>query len=111
MHSLDDEDEDDDDRHHVTLNLSPDLLLKLRRDIAETLSLTIEYLRDRYDNAITGVAGLHPSARPSPDTVAPTGSVLSLPWDSTAPEHRVTQDPLTLAELRTLSLWLRDDDN
>lgn len=96
--------------------LNPDLLLQLRVDIAETISLTIEHLRDRYDASIAGAAGLHPSARPSPTTAfssstkaAPIGAPLAISWDSATTS--MPHDPLTLSELRALALWLREDDN
>ena len=83
-----------------------DLLLKLRTNISETLSLTIEHLRDRYDSSIAGAAGLHPSARAPTD---PSSSMpLPLAWDSSTATFT---DPLTLSQLRTLSLWLRDEEN
>lgn len=79
-------------------------LLKLRTNISETMSLTIEHLRDRYDSSIAGAAGLHPSARASIDQSSP----LSIAWDTST---GMFTDPLTLSQLRTLSLWLRDEEN
>ncbi|KAL9614316.1 MAG: hypothetical protein Q9167_001199 [Letrouitia subvulpina] len=86
----------------------PDILLRLRVDISEALSLTIEYLRDRYDASVAGAAGLHPSARSHLD---PSSSSTPLPitWESA--KGRMDTDPLTLAQTRTLALWLREDDN
>lgn len=95
--------------------LTPDLLLQLRVDIAETISLTTEHLRDRYDASTAGAAGLHPSARPSPATTsssaksAPTGTPLAISWDSATTS--MPHDHLTLSQLRALALWLREDDN
>ncbi|KAH8781276.1 Neurochondrin-domain-containing protein [Diaporthe sp. PMI_573] len=90
------------------LMMSPDFLFKLRQSIAETLSLAIEYLRDRWDGAEAGAMGLHPDARPG---VANTsrGSHFTLSWDSKI--DRANQDPLILAAVRTLALWLREDEN
>lgn len=94
--------------------LAPDLLLQLRVDIAETISLTTEHLRDRYDASTAGAPGLHPSARPSPATTsssagtAPTGTPLAISWDSATTS--MPHDPLTLSQLRALALWLREDD-
>ena len=79
-----------------------DLLLKLRTNISETLSLTIEHLRDRYDSSTAGAAGLHPSARTSASTPLP------IAWDTSS---GMFNDALTLSQLRTLSLWLRDEEN
>lgn len=83
-----------------------DLLLKIRTNISETLSLTIEHLRDRYDSSIGGAAGLHPSARAP--TNPPSSTPLSIAWDNST---GIFTDPLTLSQLRTLSLWLRDEEN
>lgn len=81
-----------------------DLLLKLRTNISETMSLTVEYLRDRYDSSTAGAAGLHPAARSSIDRSSP----LAIAWDTS---NGMFADPLTLSQLRTLSLWLRDEEN
>jgi hypothetical protein len=83
--------------------MSPDLLLKLRRDLSETFSLTLEFYRDRWDAVISGASGLDPSARTDPKAPA------MLTWDNPliAPE----QDPIILSGLRALSLWIREDDN
>lgn len=83
--------------------LPPDLLLKLRRDFSETFSLTLEFFRDRWEATVTGASGLDPSARLDPN--AP----LTLTWDN--PSLSPAGDPIVLAGLRALSLWLREDDN
>jgi hypothetical protein len=92
----------------ITLNMPPDLLLKLRKDIAETISLTIEYLRDRWDAAIAGTSGLHPSARVGTSATS-EGTRLTLAWDSM--ENNVGEDPLILSSIRTMAIWLREDEN
>lgn len=81
-----------------------DLLLKLRTNISEAMSLTIEHLRDRYDSSTAGAAGLHPAARSTIDRSSP----LPIAWDTS---NGMFADPLTLSQLRTLSLWLRDEEN
>ena len=86
-----------------TTLISPDLLLKLRRDLSETFSLTLEYLRDRWDAVTTGARGLDPSARVDPK--APP----MLTWDN--PTIPPEEDPILLAGLRAVSLWLREDEN
>ncbi|KAK1751565.1 e9b59b6a-f39c-4d2a-9b94-75afe2ab05bc [Echria macrotheca] len=83
--------------------LSPSHLLKLRTLISETLSVTIEFLRDRYDASTAGALGLHPSAR--------TSDHISLTWDSADAATTLANDPLTLAAVRSLAIWLREDDN
>lgn len=115
VQALDSEEDDDDDfptskkdTFSQPVLFPPDVLLRLRADISETLSLTIEYLRDRYDASVAGAAGLHPSARSHLD---PSSSSTPLPitWESA--RGGMDTDPLTLAQTRTLALWLREDDN
>ncbi|KAL1855828.1 hypothetical protein Daus18300_010902 [Diaporthe australafricana] len=91
-----------------SLMMAPDLLLKLRQSIAETLSLAIEYLRDRWDAAEAGAMVLHPDARPGAANTS-RGSHFTLAWDSKI--DSASQDPLILAAVRTLAIWLREDDN
>lgn len=92
------------------LLMPPDLLLKLRKSIAETLSVTIEHLRDRYDAATAGALGLHPDAiaNLSAGGVNPAARP-ALAWDGAA--ARVGEDSLVLAAVRALAIWLREDDN
>ena len=89
--------------------LEPDLLLKLRRQFAELSSLTMELLRDRWDAAVSGVAGLHPEARPGPGKCQSGHTPLSLTWDSS--DGGVPLDPMILAAVQYLALWLREDEN
>ncbi|TAQ90899.1 hypothetical protein B7494_g745 [Chlorociboria aeruginascens] len=98
----------DDESSSTSFSMPPDLLLKLRKDIAETMSLTIEYLRDRWDASIAGAPGLHPSARAGAATTS-EGSRLTLTWDSM--KNNVDADPLVLAGIRALSIWVREDEN
>lgn len=102
---LDDEEADD---ALSSIIMAPDLLLKLRTSISETMSLAIEYLRDRWDASVAGAMGLHPEARTG---TAKTSSGLhyTLAWDSKT--HMADQDPLVLAAIRALAIWLREDDN
>ncbi|KAK0646304.1 Neurochondrin-domain-containing protein [Cercophora newfieldiana] len=83
--------------------LSPDHLLKLRRSLSETMSVAVEFLRDRYDASIAGALGLHPDAR--------TADLTSLTWDSKDSTTTVHSDPLILAAIQALAIWLREDDN
>jgi hypothetical protein len=98
----------DDDMPIPSFSMPPDLLLKLRKDIAETMSLTIEYLRERWDASIAGASGLHPSARAGTAATS-EGSRLTLTWETM--ENSVTTDPLVLAGIRALSIWIREDEN
>jgi len=91
-----------------TLAIPPDLLLKLRKDIAETMSLTIEYLRDRWDASVAGALGLHPEARTGTSATS-EGTRLTLTWESMKDD--IPHDPLVLASIRTLAIWLREDEN
>lgn len=98
----------DDETSLSKFSMPPDLLLKLRKDVSETLSLTIEYLRDRWDGSVAGASGLHPEARTG--TAATTeGARLTLTWESM--KDNVTEDPLILAAVRALAIWIREDEN
>ncbi|KAK6586421.1 hypothetical protein PZA11_001478 [Diplocarpon coronariae] len=101
VRSLDDEDESG-------FSVSPDLLLKIRKDIAETMSLTIEYLRDRWDASVAGASGLHPSARTGAAATS-EGTRLTLTWESMKDD--VNADSLILASIRALAIWIREDEN
>lgn len=83
--------------------LSPEQFLRIRKDFAETLSMTLEFFRDRWDATVSGAGGLDPNARNDPN--AP----LALTWDN--PSVSPVGDPIILAGLRALSLWLREDEN
>ncbi|KAG8161674.1 hypothetical protein KVR01_008661 [Diaporthe batatas] len=100
--------EDESPENSISLMMAPNFLFKLRQSIAETLSLAIEYLRDRWDGAEAGAMGLHPDARPGAANTS-RGSHFTLSWDSKI--DRANQDPLILAAIRTLALWLREDEN
>lgn len=100
LRSLDDE--------NAPLIMNPDLLLKLRKSISETISITIEYLRDRWDASVAGAMGLHPEAR-SGTVHASTGSRLTLAWDSA--EDNAGDDPLIIAGVRAMAIWIREDES
>ena len=108
VQSLDNMDSDDDDEGtgpSFTAPMPIDLLMKLRSNVSEVVSLTIEHLRDRYDSSTAGAAGLHHSAR-TPNKGSP--NPLPIAWDTS---NGIFKDPLTLSQLRALSLWLRDEEN
>ena len=88
---------EDDSNSNLPL-FTPDLLLQLRTDISQTISLTIEYLRDRYDASIGGAPGLHPSARAPP---------LTITWHTTT---GLPDDLFTTSQIRTMAIWIREDD-
>ncbi len=97
------------DHPDFQLRLDPDLFLKLRNYFAETSSLTIEFLRDRWDAATSGTAGLHPDVRPAPGKPPSTNAPLSLTWDTK--DGGLVTNPIILAAVRYLALWLREDEN
>ena len=86
--------------------LPADLIPRLRVNISETMSLTIEHLRDRFDSSTAGAVGLHPSARSTSEES--TSDPLPITRETST---GIYEDPLTLSQLRTLSLWLREDEN
>ncbi|KAK1780317.1 Neurochondrin-domain-containing protein [Copromyces sp. CBS 386.78] len=99
-------DSDDDD----TPVIDPEFLLKLRTSLSETFSLTLEFLRDRFDASVAGAMGLDPSARSAAAHDSQSGaSRLTLAWESMS--DKVDEDPLILAAMRALAIWLREDDN
>ena len=89
------------DRDEVVMSADP--LLKLRKSLSETFSLTLGFFRDRWDAVITGASGLDPSARTDPK--APR----MLTWDN--PTIPPEGDPIVLSGLRALAVWVREDDN
>ncbi|UNI21514.1 hypothetical protein JDV02_007497 [Purpureocillium takamizusanense] len=91
-----------------TFVMSPDSLLKLRKGISETMSVAIEYLRDRWDASIAGAMCLHPDARAGTAATS-TGTHYTLTWDSLA--DTADGDPFILSAVRALALWLREDEN
>ncbi|KAF4983872.1 hypothetical protein FZEAL_813 [Fusarium zealandicum] len=91
-----------------TFIMTPENLLKLRKGFSETMSLTIEYLRDRWDASVAGAMGLHPDARISKAETA-TGTHHTLTWDSI--KDNADEDLFILSAVRALALWLREDDS
>ena len=87
-------------QNEIKLLLAPDILLELRKDVSETISLTIEHLRDRYDASIGGALGLHPEAK---------STVPAITWDSSTTS--ITKDLLPVSQVGTLALWLGADEN
>ncbi|KAI8958796.1 DUF1941-domain-containing protein [Daldinia sp. FL1419] len=89
------------------LKMPPDLVLKLSSSIAETLSVTMEYLRDRWDASVAGARGLHPEARIG-NAHTNSGSHKTLAWD--AKDESAATDAFILSAIRAIALWVRDDD-
>ena len=87
-----------------SLPMLPDLLLKIQGKITDILNVTIEHLRDRYDACAAGALGPHSSAISS-DRATSGGS------STTAEAYgAMLDDPLTLSQIQTLSLWLANED-
>ncbi|RPB05748.1 DUF1941-domain-containing protein [Choiromyces venosus 120613-1] len=82
--------------------ITPDLLLKLKADIGETFGLTLEFLRDRWDAGYAGAPGFEPGFEKDVP--------LSLTWE-TKLEGGIVCDPLVIAAVRALSLWLKEDES
>ncbi|KAI0011754.1 Neurochondrin-domain-containing protein [Xylariaceae sp. FL0662B] len=97
----------EDSNSSTELKMSPDLVLKLSKSIAETLSVTMEYLRDRWDASVAGAQGLHPEARAGNAHTA-SGSHKTLAWD--AKDESAATDAFILSAIRAIALWVRDDD-
>ena len=93
--------------------LAPSTLLKLRAATTSTLSQTLEFLRARWDGAHAGAAGLPASTkadlRVTRDWRGGDRAPLALAWDS--PAAPPAADPVVVAGLRALALWLREDDD
>ena len=67
------------------------------------ISLIIEFLRDRWDAAVSGAAGLYPSVLPTPQ-YNPGGpsAPRALMWES--PTVALEADPIVVAGSHTLAL-------
>ncbi|KAL8285172.1 hypothetical protein RB597_002325 [Gaeumannomyces tritici] len=89
-------------------SMPPDLLLKIRKAMSETFSVAMEFLRDRWDASVAGAMGLHPDARVG-EAKTSRGERFTISWDSI--DDKVNEDPLVLACIRCLAIWLREDDN
>ncbi|KAI1771334.1 DUF1941-domain-containing protein [Hypoxylon cercidicola] len=89
------------------LRMPPELVLKLSQSIAETLSVTMEYLRDRWDASVAGAQGLHPEARAG-NAHTEFGSHKTLSWDTK--DESAATDAFILSAIRAVALWVRDDD-
>lgn len=99
---------DEAESEDIFQQIQPDLLLKLRDSVIEALSLILEYLRDRWDAAVSGAQGLHPDARSS-EAHTGLGSFKTLAWDSK--HESASEDRLLLAALKALGDWIREDDS
>ncbi|KAL0931678.1 DUF1941 family protein [Colletotrichum truncatum] len=99
---------DDEQLSPADMIMPPDLLLKIRKTISEAMSLAIEFLRDRWDASVAGAFGLHPDAR-TKETDTSAGMRLTISWESK--KDKIHEDPLIMAVVRAIAIWLREDDN
>ncbi|KAK0511396.1 hypothetical protein JMJ35_005969 [Cladonia borealis] len=79
----------------LSIPMPPDLLLKVQGKITDILNATIEHLRERYDASA-------PSTR---------GAISGGPSTAAEASGTMLDDPLTLSQIQTLSLWLANEDN
>ena len=80
-------------------SFSTDILLKLRVDISEVMSMTIENIHERYNESTERATARQLSKAQLQIT------------SGGSPENMMSmKDPLPLAQLRALALWLREDD-
>ena len=91
----------------IPCSISPSLLLQLREDISDVMSLTIGSLRKRFDTSVFEEGGRDMSLRPH--SAGPSHLPFVAAWESS--DGGMSDDPLTLSQIRTLALWLRDEDN
>ncbi|KAJ2898612.1 hypothetical protein MKZ38_003809 [Zalerion maritima] len=109
--------DEDEENSLATLPIPPDLLLKLRTQITETLSLALEYIRDRWDFSVSGVQGLDPAYR-SKEAELPSGEKrLTLTWDSSYSAvgdggggAGGRPDIVVASALKALAAWTSEDD-
>jgi len=96
--------------------LDPESLLKFRSEIGQTLSLTIEFLRDRWDAKFAGASGYEMDTSMDDDRGEAKepprgGHPLNLAWDAASIGGGLVRDPVVMSAIRALSLWLREDDS
>lgn len=73
----------------VQKSLTPDLIIKIHEELVRTIGDVMEYLRDRWDDYLTGARGIE---------------------SSQISKKSIFEDPITPAAIRLLATWLRDDD-
>lgn len=88
-HLFQEQGDEADDGSPTAATLSFDLLLKLRDAVADTMHLTTESLRDRYDACST----------------VPSAAARTASFDAMA------TDPLTVSQIGAVDFWLREDDS
>ncbi|KAI5796400.1 Neurochondrin-domain-containing protein [Peziza echinospora] len=93
------------------VELDPESLLTLRKEIGETFSLTIEFLRDRWDAEFAGAAGYEMEEISDDHHPPRDGRTLDLTWQAKDVEGGAPRDPLVISAVRSLSLWLREDES
>lgn len=103
------------DEPFETTEMDPEALLKFRGEMGETLSLTIEFLRDRWDAKFAGASGYQMDTsgdgKDEAKEAPRSGKSLSIAWDAAGIEGGLVRDPIITSSIRALSLWLREDDS
>ena len=89
----------------VSLPMLPDLLLKVQGKITDILNVTIEHLRERHDACATD------ALRPRASALSSHGATSGGPPTAAEASGAMLDDPLTLSQIQTLSLWLANEDN
>ncbi|KAI1324887.1 DUF1941-domain-containing protein [Xylariaceae sp. FL0255] len=82
---------DDDDDSIVSKGFTPDMIIAIHENLIRTVGDVMEYLRDRWDGHLAGARGIEPAQSKGTTT-------------------NIFEDPITVAAIRFLAIWLRDDD-
>lgn len=96
--------------------MDPELLLNLYKEIDKTMSLTIEFLQDRWDAANAEGASVG-RANAERESSPPARRRSSLEFSEASREEvlsikrRVTSDPIFTAAASALAFWLSENDN
>ncbi|KAL8847766.1 MAG: hypothetical protein Q9221_007214 [Calogaya cf. arnoldii] len=87
------------------LPFSPGLLLRIREDISNVCSLTLEYLHDRFEAwyAYKTIRRVRPSISSATDRFEFVHKGSGLP--------SMAEDPLVIQQLTMIALWLRENDS
>ncbi|KAJ9639427.1 hypothetical protein H2201_002911 [Coniosporium apollinis] len=95
--------------------MEPELLLNLYKEIDKTMSLTIEFLQDRWDAA--NAEGTNAGEANAEGTLLPPKRRSSMELSEASKEEvlsvkrRVTSDPIFTAAASALAFWLAENDN
>ncbi|KAL8663960.1 MAG: hypothetical protein Q9168_007999 [Polycauliona sp. 1 TL-2023] len=85
------------------LPYDPSLLLRIREEISNVCSLTMEYLLDRFE-----AWDADKTIRRAPRGVGSASDRFEFVHKNTVPS--MTEDPMVMEQLKMLAFWLREDD-